>query len=388
MLLETLLEVRRRSEVLISPLEPEDLVLQGMEDASPPKWHLAHTTWFFDTFLLQPHLPGHTACDPRWSYQFNSYYDAVGERHPRPQRGLLSRPTIRDVLAWRRRIDLGLEQLLERSCPQLHSVAELGIHHEQQHQELLLMDLLDGFSRQPLEPVYAADADLALQVKEAGWLACDGGLMEIGHSGTGFHFDNEGPRHRVWLEPFELGTQLVSNADYRAFMADGGYQRPELWMSEGWGLRQRLNWQAPRYWRGSGEPAGWQDEFTLAGRQPLDPAAPVRHLSWFEADAFARWSGARLPVEAEWEVAVTQHGERLSAVHDALWQWTASPYRPYPGFTPPDGAIGEYNGKFMSSQFVLRGSCWLTPRGHARDTYRNFFPPASRWMASGVRLAR
>jgi len=387
-LLETLLEVRRRSEVLISPLEPEDLVLQGMEDASPPKWHLAHTTWFFDTFLLQPHLPGHTACDPRWSYQFNSYYDAVGERHPRPQRGLLSRPTIRDVLAWRRRIDLGLEQLLERPCPQLHPVAELGIHHEQQHQELLLMDLLDGFSRQPLEPAYAADADLALQVKEAGWLACDGGLMEIGHSGTGFHFDNEGPRHRVWLEPFELGTQLVSNADYRAFMADGGYQRPELWMSEGWGLRQRLNWQAPRYWRGSGEPAEWQDEFTLAGRQPLDPGAPVRHLSWFEADAFARWSGARLPVEAEWEVAVTQHGERLSAVHDALWQWTASPYRPYPGFTPPDGAIGEYNGKFMSSQFVLRGSCWLTPRGHARDTYRNFFPPASRWMASGVRLAR
>ena len=212
--------------------------------------------------------------------------------------------------------------------------------------------------------------------------------MEIGHSGTDFHFDNEGPRHRVWLEPFELATQLVSNADYRAFLADGGYERPELWMSEGWALRQHLNWQAPRYWRGSGDADEWQDEFTLAGRKPLDPAAPVRHLSWFEADAFARWSGARLPVEAEWEVALTQHGARIAAAHGALWQWTASPYRPYPGFTPPQGAIGEYNGKFMSSQFVLRGSCWLTPRGHARDTYRNFFPPASRWMASGVRLAR
>ena len=388
MLLETLLEVRRRSEDLISPLEPEDLVLQGMEDASPPKWHLAHTTWFFETFLLQPHLPGHTACDPRWSYQFNSYYEAVGERHPRPKRGLLTRPTIQEVMAWRRQIDVGLEQLLERPCQELHPVAELGLHHEQQHQELLLMDLLDGFSRQPLEPVYAADADLALQVNDADWLACDGGLMEIGHSGTDFHFDNEGPRHRVWLEPFELATQLVSNADYRAFLADGGYERPELWMSEGWALRQHLNWQAPRYWRGSGDADEWQDEFTLAGRKPLDPAAPVRHLSWFEADAFARWSGARLPVEAEWEVALTQHGARIAAAHGALWQWMASPYRPYPGFTPPQGAIGEYNGKFMSSQFVLRGSCWLTPRGHARDTYRNFFPPASRWMASGVRLAR
>ena len=388
MLLETLLEVRRRSEALISPLEPEDLVLQGMEDASPPKWHLAHTTWFFETFLLQPHLPGHTACDPRWSYQFNSYYEAVGERHPRPKRGLLTRPTIQEVMTWRRQIDVGLEQLLERPCQELHPVAELGLHHEQQHQELLLMDLLDGFSRQPLEPVYAADADLALQVNDADWLACDGGLMEIGHSGTDFHFDNEGPQHRVWLEPFELATQLVSNADYRAFLADGGYERPELWMSEGWALRQHLNWQAPRYWRGSGDADEWQDEFTLAGRKPLDPAAPVRHLSWFEADAFARWSGARLPVEAEWEVALTQHGARIAAAHGALWQWTASPYRPYPGFTPPQGAIGEYNGKFMSSQFVLRGSCWLTPRGHARDTYRNFFPPASRWMASGVRLAR
>ena len=388
MLLETLLEVRRRSEALISPLEPEDLVLQGMEDASPPKWHLAHTSWFFETFLLQPHLPGYTACDPRWSYQFNSYYEAVGERHPRPKRGLLTRPTIQEVLAWRNRIDLGLEHLLERSCLELHPLAELGLHHEQQHQELLLMDLLDGFSRQPLEPVYATDADLALQVNDADWLACDGGLMEIGHSGTGFHFDNEGPRHRVWLEPFALATQLVSNADYRAFISDGGYERPDLWMSEGWGLRQHLNWQAPRYWRGSGEAAEWQDEFTLAGRKPLDPAAPVRHLSWFEADAYARWSGARLPVEAEWEVAVKQHGERIAAAHHGLWQWTASPYRPYPGFTPPQGAIGEYNGKFMSSQFVLRGSCWLTPRGHARDTYRNFFPPASRWMASGVRLAR
>lgn len=390
MLLDTLLDVRQRSEALIAPLEPEDLVLQGMADASPPKWHLAHTTWFFDTFLLQPHLAGYEPCDPVWSYQFNSYYEALGDRHPRPQRGMLSRPAIAEILAWRQRVDNGLTRLLQDGDPALIPLAELGLHHEQQHQELLLMDLLDGFSRQPMEPVYDPDADLSTVVDPTAteWLACAGGLTDIGHQGEGFHFDNETPRHKVWLEPFTLMSQLVSNADYLRFIADDGYQRPELWISEGWAVLQQRGWQAPRYWRRDEGSKHWTQEFTLAGRQPLRPEAPVRHLSWFEADAYARWSGARLPSEAEWEVARREHGDRLLQAHRCLWQWTASPYRPYPGFQPVEGAVGEYNGKFMSSQFVLRGSCWLTPRGHERDSYRNFFPPSSRWMASGLRLAR
>jgi len=380
--LKTLHEVRHRSEALIDPLEPEDLGLQGMADASPPKWHLAHTNWFFETFLLQPHLRGHDSCDPRWAYQFNSYYDAIGDRHPRPKRGLLSRPTINEILRWRSRVNEGLEQLLRTSDPALLQLMELGLQHEQQHQELLLMDVLDGFSRQPLEPCYHPDADLNIRIGSQDWLSCDEGLVSIGHGGDGFHFDNEAPRHRVWLDGFLIRNDLVSNREFQAFIKDGGYSRPDLWMTEGWSLCQRNGWTSPRYWRGD------QEEFTLAGRQPLDPEAPVRHLSWFEADAFARWSDARLPTEAEWEHAAAVHGEALLHSHGVLWQWTASPYRPYPGFTAPPGAIGEYNGKFMSSQFVLRGSCWLTPPGHGRDTYRNFFPPASRWMAAGLRLAR
>ena len=388
MLLDTLLEVRDRSEALIARLEPEDLGLQGMADASPPKWHLAHTTWFFDTFVLQPHLPSHIPCDPRWSYQFNSYYETVGERHPRSERGVLSRPPIREILAWRAEVDAGLTQLLgNEPTPELQTLVELGLQHEQQHQELLLMDLLDGFSRQPLEPSYGIDADLQTSTVRSQWLACDRGVVEIGahNSDTynnGFHFDNETPRHRVWLDPFQISDELVSNADYQAFIDDGGYRRPELWMSDGWGLVQQRGWNQPRYWRDT------HDEFGLAGRQRRDPAAPVRHLSWFEADAFARWSACRLPTEAEWEHACALHGIAMHHAHGVLWQWTASPYRPYPGFRPPPGAIGEYNGKFMSSQMVLRGSSWLTPPGHGRDTYRNFFPPSSRWMAAGVRLAR
>ena len=272
--------------------------------------------------------------------------------------------------------------MLNDPAAELVELAELGLQHEQQHQELLLMDLLDGFSRQPLEPCYSADADLVIEPLSNGWLTCEAALVEIGHHGPGFHFDNETPRHRVWLDRFQLQSDLVSNRHYQAFISDGGYKRPELWMSEGWSLCQQNGWEAPCYWRGD------DNEFTLAGLRPLDPEAPVRHLSWFEADAFARWSGARLPSEAEWEHALAMHGPALHHAHGALWQWTASPYRPYPGFNPPAGAIGEYNGKFMSSQFVLRGSCWLTPPGHGRDPYRNFFSPASRWMASGIRLAR
>jgi ergothioneine biosynthesis protein EgtB len=393
-LLSRLRAVRRHSEALITPLSAEDLCLQGMADASPPKWHLGHTTWFFDTFVLSPHLEGWPALEPTWCFLFNSYYDAIGARHPRPQRGLLTRPPLEDVLRWRHRVDEGLERLLARLEGQPRERAagplgllELGLHHEQQHQELLLMDLLDGFSRNPLEPAYrpsleAAPPDPAPVVEaEPGWREHPGGLVEMGHDDPeAFAFDNEGPRHRVWLEPFALARRLVSNAEFAAFIADGGYHRPELWMSEGWAVASERGWKAPRYWRDH------KREFTLAGRQPLAPDAPVRHLSWFEADAYARWAGARLPSEAEWEVVASDGG--LPAAFNSLWQWTASPYRPYPGYKPEAGAVGEYNGKFMSSQFVLRGSATLTPAGHARLTYRNFFPPASRWLASGLRLAR
>jgi ergothioneine biosynthesis protein EgtB len=392
-LLQRLQAVRRHSERLIEGLEPEDLCLQGMADASPAKWHLGHTTWFFETFLLEPHLPGHATPDRRWGHLFNSYYEAVGSRHPRPERGLLTRPAIGEVLAWRRRVDAGLERLLleldrqpaEAAAPLLELV-ELGLQHEQQHQELLLIDLLDGFSRNPLEPAWGVEPPGAgaLEVS-GGWRSHPGGLVEVGHVGAGFHFDNEAPRHRQWLEPFRLAETLVTNEGYAAFIADDGYRRPELWMSEGWALVQQHGWSAPRYWRGD-----W--EFTLAGRRPRHPQAPVRHLSWFEADAYARWSGGRLPSEAEWELVVADAaepgGRPLPQAFGALWQWTASPYRPYPGFQPAAGAVGEYNGKFMTSQFVLRGSSFLTPAGHARPTYRNFFGPHCRWMAAGVRLAR
>ena len=398
-LAQRLQQVRHHTLELIAPLESEDLCLQGMADASPPKWHLGHTTWFFETFVLKPALAagqitGFEPAPEAWSYLYNSYYDAVGARHPRPERGLLSRPPIAAVLTWRQRVDAALQQLLSRpdacgpSAEQL-SLLELGLQHEQQHQELVLMDLLDGFSRNPLEPVYDAAPEArfasAWRQPSAGsgheprWLSHPGGLVEIGHPGAaaGFHFDNEAPRHRVWLEPFAIAERLVSNGDFAAFIADGGYRRPELWMSEGWAAVQQRGWQAPRYWRGS-------DAFSLAGRQQRDGEAPVRHLSWFEADAYARWAGARLPSEAEWELLADQ----LPQAFGVLWQWTASPYRPYPGFAPAAGAVGEYNGKFMSSQMVLRGSCHLTPAGHERRTYRNFYGPACRWMASGVRLAR
>jgi ergothioneine biosynthesis protein EgtB len=395
-LLERMGAIRRHSEELVADLEPEDLCLQGMADASPPKWHLGHTTWFFETFLLQPHLPGHGPADSRWGYLFNSYYDTIGERHPRPQRGLLSRPPMREVMAWRRKVDAGLEELLEQLVrqPQLKAapvlaLLELGLQHEQQHQELLLMDLLDGFSRNPLEPAYrqpaAAPGDVA---KPLQWIEHPGGLVEIGADPEGgFHFDNEAPRHRHWLEPHAIASRLVRNGEFAAFIDAGGYRRPELWMSEGWALVQARNWRAPRYWRGS-ERDGWGWEFSLEGRRPLRPESPVRHLSWFEADAYARWACARLPTEAEWETAARAAHPAMGELEGQVWQWTASAYRPYPGFEPAAGAVGEYNGKFMSSQMVLRGGSDFTPPGHSRLTYRNFFPPASRWMASGLRLAQ
>ena len=419
--------VRQVSEDLIHGLEPEDLMLQGMADASPAKWHLAHTTWFFERFLLQNDAR-HQAAPHQWHTLFNSYYRTVGSPHPRSERGLLSRPALRQILAWRQRVNGSMERLtaqletgeagLDGSPEQRQrlAMAELGLNHEQQHQELLLMDLLDGFSRSPLEPAYALAAP-AHQEQPAtpssplplGWWRHPGGLVWLGHDGEGFHFDNESPAHQVWLEPFAMGDRLVTNGEYAAFMADGGYQDSRHWMDEGWHWRRDHHITAPRYWRKDDE--DWQWEFTLEGRCPLDPNAPVRHLSWFEADAYARWAGARLPLEAEWETmahhapcrdgqwldvwnlkprqATALPGSRVvQQVFGDLWEWTASPYRPYPGFRATSGAVGEYNGKFMSSQFVLRGGSFLTPAGHHRSTYRNFFAPRSRWMASGFRLAR
>ncbi|MEN9767516.1 ergothioneine biosynthesis protein EgtB [Vulcanococcus sp.] len=391
MLSTRLRRIRSHSEALIADLEPEDLCLQGMADASPAKWHLGHTTWFFEAFLLRS-IESYSAADERWSYLFNSYYEAVGDRHPRPQRGLLTRPAIKEVLRWRQQVTEALEHHLDQLPTAL---VELGLQHEQQHQELLLMDLLDGFSRNSLEPVAYPEPTSAVQPEatyrnqsrptqsrptQSNWLTFPGGLVELGRSpDSGFHFDNEAPRHRVWLEPFCIAERLVTNGEYAEFMGDGGYQRADLWMSEGWALVQQRRWRSPRYWRE-------EDEFTLAGRQLRDPQAPVRHLSWFEADAYARWADARLPDEAEWELAAASGA--LPQAFGCLWQWTGSPYRPYPGFRAAEGAIGEYNGKFMSSQFVLRGSCFLTPEGHERLTYRNFYPPHSRWMASGLRLAK
>jgi ergothioneine biosynthesis protein EgtB len=387
---DRLRRIRSHSEALIAPLEPEDLVLQGMADASPPKWHLAHTTWFFDTFVLQPHRPGWSPAPDPWQHLFNSYYEAVGSRHPRPQRGLLSRPPLREIVDWRHRVDAALEELLDADPePAVAGLIELGLQHEQQHQELLLMDLLDGFSRNPLLPVYSPDApEPPLVAGSPGWHDLPGGLVEIGHdpavaataAGAGFAFDNEGPRHRVWLEPYRLADRLVTNGEIEAFMADGGYRRPEFWMADGWTLVQQQGWTAPLHWRPEGL------EFGLRGLQPRRAEAPVRHLSWYEADAYARWAGARLPTEAEWEEALHCRPD-LGQAFGAVWQWTASSYRPYPGFLPAAGAVGEYNGKFMSSQMVLRGSSVFTPAGHGRITYRNFFGPACRWLVGGLRLA-
>ena len=343
-----------------------------MADASPPKWHLAHTNWFFETFLLQPHLRGHDSCDPRWAYQFNSYYDAIGDRHPRPERGLLSRPTIDEILRWRSRVNEGLEQLLRTSDPALLQLMELGLQHEQQHQELLLMDVLDGFSRQPLEPCYHPDADLNIRIGSHDWLSCDEGLVSIGHGGDGFHFDNEGPRHRVWLDGFLIRNDLVSNREFQAFIKDGGYSRPDLWMTEGWSLCQRNGWTSPRYWRGD------QEEFTLASCR-----RSIRGTSAASELVRSRCSPAGSSSADGSGVEHGRHGPALRHSHGCCGR-TASPYRPYPGFVAPPRAIGEYNGKFMSSQFVPRQQL-ADATGHGRDTYK-ILPPASRWMAAGLRL--
>ncbi len=376
--------VRQRTEALAQPLGPEDQVVQSMPDASPTKWHRAHTTWFFEEFLLRP-AGGHTPVDPAYRYLFNSYYEAVGPRQARPERGLLTRPTVEEVAAYRERVDTVVVELLERG-PQ--PLLELGLHHEEQHQELLLMDVAHLFSLNPLRPTYAAAGPhpaATTPSTDGGWIDVDGGASEVGHDGDGFAFDNEGPRHAVLLGPFRIADRPVTCGDWRAFVEDGGYARPELWLSDGWAAVREHGWDAPAYWRRVDHE--WLVT-TLAGERPVVAAEPVVHVSYYEADAFARWSGARLPTETEWEVVATDRWSRAEEQwHGAVWQWTASAYLPYPGFRPAAGAVGEYNGKFMVNQHVLRGGCCATPPGHSRPTYRNFFPPHARWAFSGVRLA-
>ncbi len=381
-------KVRAATLDLARDLSPEDQLVQSMPDASPTKWHLAHTAWFFETFLLTPSLKDYRPLDAGYAYLFNSYYEAVGDRHPRPMRGLLTRPTSAEVIAYRAHVDEAMLRLIETTVeaawPGLRDLIELGLHHEQQHQELILMDIKHAFSCSPLLPAFRERMiSTPGQATPLNWITFEGGLRQIGHDGTGFAFDNEEPRHKVWLEPFRLADRLATAGEYLAFIEDGGYRRPDLWLSDGWACVQAEGWRAPLYWR-EGE-SNWK-VFTLSGEHPLDPSEPVRHLSLFEADAFARWSGARLPTEAEWESAASS-ASSLRQLSSEVWQWTGSAYLPYPGFKAASGAVGEYNGKFMSGQMVLRGGACVTPAEHTRISYRNFFPPHARWAFSGVRLA-
>lgn len=400
--------VRDTTERLAAPLHPEDQVVQSMPDVSPTKWHRAHVTWFFETFLLDEHLANYHEHHPQYRVLFNSYYEQIGERHPRPQRGLLSRPTVDEIATYRAHVDAAMTDFLsECSDPSLLQLVELGLHHEQQHQELLLMDIKHVLSINPLQPSYRiGSGERGLTPKPLKWIEFTGGLAEIGHpDGGGFSFDNEAPRHTTFLQPFALADRAVTNAEWLAFIDGGGYQRADLWLSDGWATVQANDWTAPLYWRGV-DP--WSI-FTLTGPQPVRLDEPVCHVSFYEADAYARWAGARLPTEAEWEVAaesIALHasanlldadhlhpgpapaGDGLRQMFGDVWEWTSSAYLGYPGYRPPEGAVGEYNGKFMSGQMVLRGGCAVTPPGHIRPTYRNFFPPYARWAFSGIRLAR
>jgi ergothioneine biosynthesis protein EgtB len=392
--------VRAQTEALVAPLSAEDQCVQSMPDASPSKWHRAHTTWFFETFVLGPAGVEGLSPEP-YAILFNSYYNAVGEQYHRPSRGLLTRPSHDEVRAYRERVDAAMLDLLRTGVDEeLAGRVEVGLHHEQQHQELLVTDIKHLLSCNPLDPVYVRDESppkLAASAPAMRWSRHAGGITRIGCDSTCYHFDNEGPVHDALVHPFEIGQRLVTNGEYRAFIDDGGYQSPELWLSAGWDTATARGWGAPQYWRKEAD--GWS-EFTLHGRRPVRDAEPVVHVSFYEADAYARWSGVRLPTEQEWEVATSEPepaplGSRAAKLHPtspspygAAWQWTSSSYSAYPGYRPAAGALGEYNGKFMCNQQVLRGSSCATPAGHARLSYRNFFPTDARWQFSGIRLAR
>ncbi len=404
-------EVRARTEALCDPLEPDDFNIQTMPDVSPVKWHIAHVTWFFETFILRSYLADYEAFHPRFAHLFNSYYETVGTFHPRPERGFLNRPTVKEIFAYRAHVNEAMERLLGQvehpDRETIEFLAQVGLNHEQQHQELMLTDLKHVFANNPLRPVYR-DVELPSAVATPmDWRDLEGGLVEIGHSGAledGYFYDNETPVHKVWLEPYRLASRPVTNGEFIAFMEDGGYGRSDLWLSEAWATVRDQGWQAPFYWEKL-EDGAW-GQMTLCGLRAVDRNAPVVHVSFFEADAFARWAGKRLPNEAEWEVAAcdqpiegTFQGDGLfhpvgpeskgllNGLYGDVWEWTSSPYAPYPGFKPLGGSLGEYNGKFMCSQFVLRGGSCATPKDHIRPTYRNFFYPKDRWQFSGFRLA-
>jgi ergothioneine biosynthesis protein EgtB len=406
--LEGYQRVRQRSERLAAPLEVEDQCIQTIPEVSPTKWHLAHVSWFFETFLLKPFLTGYREFHPRFGFLFNSYYYGVGQMHARPRRGLLSRPTLDEVMSYRAHVDRHMAALLGQTThPQRDDIVlrcEVGLHHEQQHQELMLTDIKHVLASNPLQPTYAELPLVDAEATPLRWQDFAGGLAEIGAAEGGFAYDNEWPRHRVYLQPYQLASRPVTNAEFVAFIEDGGYQAPEHWLADGWAALVREGWQAPLYWeRGQDR---WT-EMTLGGARPLAPAAPVAHLSYYEADAYARWVGCRLPTEAEWEHAAeglptmgnlagsgflqpmpAGTGEGLQQVYGDVWEWTQSAYAAYPGFRPLSGALGEYNGKFMCGQYVLRGGSCATPDDHIRASYRNFFYPHDRWQFSGVRLAR
>lgn len=415
--------VRAQSLALAAPLSDADATVQSMDDASPAKWHLAHTTWFFEEFILGPNVPSYRSPDARYRYLFNSYYETVGARHPRPRRGMLTRPTLDEVRTYRAHVDAAMRRLLAGGVSaDVARLVTLGLHHEQQHQELLLTDLLHLFAQNPLCPAYAESPPASVRAvgAQTGWVSFQGGAVQIGKTAcdpnldADFMFDCEGPRHTVWLEPYALATHPVTNREWIAFMEDGGYRQPMHWLSDGWAWVQREGIDAPLYWRANADAGQAWLQMSLHGLQPVDLDAPVTHISFYEADAYARWAGARLPTEAEWEHAaeglpvqgnfvgrdaslgpfspLPDHGVAeagsLRQMFGDVWEWTASPYGPYPGFQPAAGAVGEYNGKFMCSQMVLRGGSCVSPEGHLRATYRNFFYPHQRWQFTGMRLAQ
>ena len=403
------LEIRQTSLRITAPLSAEDQMLQSMPEASPAKWHLAHTTWFFETFILLPQLPGYRPFDSRFKHLFNSYYKQLGSHPYRGARGLMSRPSLQEIHAYRSHVEAALGPFLDTASDDVLALVELGLNHEQQHQELILTDIKHAFWSSPLRPERLSETQPRALAAPVRWIDLEGGIHSIGHESGGFAFDNESPRHQVLLQSFRLASRAVTNGEFMDFMQDGGYRRPELWLSDGWDAVCAQGWNAPLYWELQEDGSWWQFAMHGTGKtgmKDVDPAEPVCHISYYEADAFARWSGARLPSEAEWEVAAAQSAVQGSFLDDYIfhpqpartaeqlqmfgdvWEWTASPYTPYPGFQPAAGLIGEYNGKFMCNQLVLRGGSCATPASHIRASYRNFFPPHARWQFSGLRLAK